>query len=74
MWDRIVNFVYNFVRDLSNATFCIIMAILVTFGFYCIGQFLKANKKEEAKVNQVSKLILAILMIVLVITLANIRY
>ena len=74
MWDRVTNFVYTFVRDLPNKTFVIIMAILITLGFYFIGQFLKANKKEAPKVNKISKLLISIFMIVVVIVLTNIRY
>ena len=74
MFDRVSNFVYSFVRDLSNATFCIIMAVLITLGFYCLSRFLKANKKESAKVSKVSQLLSAIIIIIVFIMLVNIRY
>ena len=45
MWDRFVNFVYDAVRELSNTTFYIIVAVVITLGFYFVGNFLKANKK-----------------------------
>lgn len=74
MFDRVSNFVYSFVRDLSNSTFCIIMAVLITLGFYCLSRFLKANKKESAKVSKVSQLLSAIIIIIVFIMLVNIRY
>ena len=74
MWDRSVNFVYEFVRELPNKAFVIIMAILITLGFYFIGKFLKANKNEAPKVNKISNLLISIFMIVIVIILTNIRY
>lgn len=73
MWDRIVNGVYEFVRSLSNVTFIIVVAVLVTLGFYFIGNFLKSNKKESSKVSKVSQLFLAILMLVIFIVMVNIR-
>ena len=72
--DRIINFVYNFVRDWSNATFYIIMGVVAGLGFYFLSLFLKANKKEAPKVSKVSYLLMAIFMIVVVVVLTNIRY
>jgi len=74
MFDRVVNFIYNFVRDLSNTTFTIIMAVLITLGFYFLLLFLKANKKEQAKVLKVSRLLISIFILVVFVVLANIRY
>lgn len=74
MWDRITNFIYTFVRDLSNTTFYIMMGILITLGFYCLSRFLKANKKETAKVSKVSQLLISIIIMVVFIILTNIRY
>ena len=39
MWDRIVNFVYSLVRDLSNVTFYIIMAVLIVLAFYFLLEY-----------------------------------
>ena len=73
MWDRIVNFVYTFVRDLSNTTFYIIMGVLITLGFYFLASFLKANKKESPKVAKFSRMLMAIFMLVIFVILATIR-
>lgn len=73
MWDRIVNALYEFIRSLSNTTFIIIVAVLVTLGFLFVGNFLKANKKESSKVSKFSQLLWAVVMIVLLIILVNIR-
>lgn len=74
MWNRIVNFVYTFVRDLSNTTFYIIMALLITLGFYFLSLFLKANKKESSKVSKPSRLFIAIFILIIFVALATIRY
>ena len=74
MWDRIVNFVTTLIRDLSNTTFYIIMAVLITLGFYFLADFLKANKKEAPKVAKISKLLMSILMLVVFVVMVNIRY
>ena len=73
MWDRMVNAVYEFIRSLSNITFIIIVAVLITLGFYFIGNFLKANKKEAPKVSKPSQLLWAIVMIVLFVVMVTIR-
>ena len=72
--DRIVNYIYNFVRDIPNTTFIIIMGIIATLGFYFFSLFLKANKKDSTKISKPSYLLSAILFIVIVIVLTNIRY
>ncbi|MBQ7880926.1 MAG: hypothetical protein IJ358_03705 [Clostridia bacterium] len=74
MFDRVVNVAYNFVRELSTTTFCIIMAILITLGFYYLARFLKANKKEAPKLAKVSYLLMSVLIIVVFVVLTNIRY
>jgi len=74
MFDRTVNFIYNLVRDLSNTTFTIIMAVIITLGFYSLLVFLKANKKEQAKVSKISSLLTSIFFLVVFIILINIRY
>jgi glucan phosphoethanolaminetransferase (alkaline phosphatase superfamily) len=74
MWDRIVNAVYEFVRSLSNTTFIIIAAVLITLGFLFIGNFLKANKKEAPKVLKPSQLLWSVIVLVLFVMLINIRY
>lgn len=74
MWDRFVNIVYGFVRDLSNTSFYIIVAVVLTLGFYFVGNFLKANKKEAPKLAKPSQILLAILMLIVFIGLINIRY
>lgn len=73
MWDRIVNAVYEFIRSLSNTSFIIIVAVLITLGFYFIGNFLKANKKEAPKVSKPSQLLWAVVMLVLFIVMVTIR-
>ena len=72
--DRIINFVYGFVRDWSNATFYIIMGVIAALAFYFLSLFLKANKKEAPKVSKVSYLLMSIFMLVVIIVLTNIRY
>ncbi|MBQ7798773.1 MAG: hypothetical protein IJ371_06600 [Clostridia bacterium] len=74
MWDRIVNAIYEFVRSLSETTFLAIAGLLIVLGFYFIGNFLKANKKEAPKVSKPSQLLWAILMLVAFIVVINIRY
>lgn len=74
MWDRITNFVTTLIRDLSSTTFYIIMAVLITLGFYFLADFLKANKKEAPKVAKISKLLMSILMLVVFVVMVNIRY
>lgn len=74
MWDRVVNFVYEFVRELSNTTFIIVAAILATLGFLFVGNFLKANKKESPKLAKPSQILWAIVMLVLFVVFVNIRY
>ncbi|MBQ7797507.1 MAG: hypothetical protein IJ371_00105 [Clostridia bacterium] len=74
MWDRIVNFVYEIIRSWSHTTFIIVVAVMLTLGFYFVGNFLKANKKEAPKVAKPSQILLAILMLVLFVALINIRY
>ena len=73
MWDRITNFIYTSIRDLSNATFVIILTIVAVLALYFLGNFLKANKKEEPKVSKISYLLSSILMLVIVVILTNIR-
>ena len=74
MWDRIVNFVYEFIGDLSNSTFIIVAAVLATLSFYFLGNFLKANKKEAPKVSKPSQLLWSIIMLVAFVLIVNIRY
>ncbi len=73
MWDRITNYVTMFVRDLKGTYFIILASILAVLGFYFLGLFLKANKKEAARVNKISYLLTCILMIVLFVVLVRIR-
>ena len=73
MFDRVVNFAYNLVRDLSNTTFYIIMGVLITLGFYFLSLFLKANKKEAPKVAKISYLLISIFLLVVFVVLANMR-
>lgn len=74
MFDRIVNSAYNIVRDWSNTTFCIIMGVLITSAFYFLSLFLKANKKEAPKVAKISYLLITIFLLIVFVTLANMRY
>ena len=74
MWDRFTNFVYSFIRDMSSATFYIMMGLLITLAFYNLSVFLKANKKEAPKVAKISKLLMSILMLVVFVVMVNIRY
>lgn len=73
MWDRFVNFVYNLVRDMSNTAFFITIAAMFVLGFYFLGNFLKANKKEEPKVAKISQLLISIMCLVGLIVMFNIR-
>lgn len=73
MWDRVVNALYEFIRSLSNITFIIIVAVLITLGFLFVGNFLKANKKESSKVSKFSQLLWAVVMMILFILLVHIR-
>lgn len=74
MWDRIVNFVTNFIRDLTNTTFIILVSVIVTLSFYYLALFLKANKKEEPKVSKISRLIISILLLAVFIVIIKIKY
>lgn len=74
MWDRIVNFVTNFIRDLSNSTFLIIVGVIITLSFYYLALFLKANKKEEPKVSKISRLFISILFLIAFVIIVKIRY
>lgn len=73
MWDRIVNFVHQFIGEMSNTTFYIVMGVIITLGFYFLSLFLKANKKEEPKAKKLSMLFMAIFTLVVFIIMANIR-
>lgn len=73
MWDRITNYVTSLVRDLQSTYFIIIAAVLATLGFYFLGLFLKANKKEAPKVNKISYLFTSILMVILFVIFVQIR-
>jgi putative effector of murein hydrolase len=74
MWDRIVNFVYGLIGDMSNKSFYIMMGVLITLGFYFLANFLKANKKEVSKVAKISQLLMSILLLTVFIVIANIRH
>jgi len=74
MWDRIVNFVTNFIRDLTNTTFIILVSVIVTLSFYYLALFLKANKKEEPKISKVSRLFISILLLVVFVIIIKIKY
>lgn len=73
MWDRITNYVTNFVRDLKGGHFIILVSVLATLGFYFLGLFLKANKKEAPQLNKISYLFTSILMLILFIVIVRIR-
>lgn len=73
MWDRIVNFVHQFIGEMSNTTFYIVMGVIITLGFYFLSLFLKANKKEEPKAKKLSMLFMSIFTLVVFIIMANIR-
>ncbi len=72
--DRIINYIYNFIQDIPNTTFIVIMGALVALGFYFFSLFLKANKKESPKLSKVSHLLTAIFIIVVIVVITNIRY
>ena len=74
MWDRIVNFVTNFIRDLTYSTFMILVAVIATLSFYYLALFLKANKKEEPKVSKISRLFISILLLITFVIIVKIRY
>ena len=73
MWDRITNFIYEAVRSWSDTTFAIVVGVVFTLGFLFIGNFLKANKKEEPKISKPSQLLWSIVMLIVFILLINIR-
>lgn len=73
MWDRVTNFVYSFIRDMSTSSFYIMMGALITLGFYFLALFMKANKKEEAKVKKPSYLLITIFIMIVFIFIASIR-
>lgn len=73
MWDRITNAITTFIRDLSNTTFTIIMAITIVASFYFVALFLKANKKEAPKVSKVSYILIAIFLLAMFVVLGAIR-
>ena len=73
MWDRLVNSIYSFIRGLSNTTFYIIMAVVIVGGFYFLGAFLKANKKESPKLSKVSYVLTAVFLIAVFVFLASVR-
>ncbi len=72
--DTIIDYVYKTVRGWSNATFAIIMGVVAFLGFYWLSIFLKANKKESSKVSKPSSLFWAIIAVIILIVLPNIRY
>lgn len=72
--DRIINYVYNFVQELPNSTFIVIMGTLVALGFYFFSMFMKANKKDSGKISKISRLLTTLLLIVIIMVLTNIRY
>ena len=74
MWDRITNFIYETVRGWTDTNFAIIAGVLITLGFLFIGNFLKANKKEEPKVSKPSQLLWSLVMLAVFVLLVNIRY
>lgn len=73
MWDRITNFVYSFIRDMTNTTFYIMMGVLITLGFYFLSLFLKANKKEDTKIKKISYLLITIFILVVFMFIASVR-
>ena len=72
--DTIIDFVYKAVRGWSNATFTIIMGVIAFLGFYWLSIFLKANKKESAKVSKPSSLFMAMIAVAAIIVLTYLRY
>ena len=73
MWDRITNFVYSIIRDMTNTSFYIMMGVLIALGFYFLALFLKANKKEDTKIKKPSYLLIKIFILVVFIFIASIR-
>ena len=72
--DTFIDVIYKTVRGWTNSTFAIVMGVIAFLGFYAISVFLKANKKESAKVSKPSALFWAIIMVILLMVLPNIRY
>lgn len=72
--DTFIDWVYKTVKGWSNSTFAIVMGVTAFLGFYALSVFLKANKKESAKVSKPSALFWAIIMVVILMFLPNIRY
>lgn len=72
--DTIINYIYDFIRDLSGSAFFLIMIILGVLGFYFFSLFLKANKKDGTKINKISWGLTVVLIIALIVILTNIRY
>ena len=73
MWDRFINYITTIIRDLKSTHFIILVSVFAVLGFYFLALFLKANKKEEAKVNKISYLLTSILMIVFFVVLVRFR-
>ena len=74
MWDRIVNFATNFIRDLTDSTFIILVGVIITLSFYYLALFLKANKKEEPKVSKISRLFISVILLIVFIIIVKIKY
>ena len=72
--DTIINYVYSFFRDMKQSTFYIIMGVVAFFAFYFLSLFLKANKKESAKVAKISCLLMTVFLIVVIVVLTKLRY
>ena len=73
MWDRITNFVYSFIRDMTNTSFYIMMGVLITLGFYFLSLFLKANKNEDSKIKKPSYLFITLFILLVFTFIAGIR-
>lgn len=70
---RIVNQIFGFVRNWNIKTFYTVAGLVFVLGVYFIGMFLKANKKESAKVAKISYLLISIFMLIILILLFKIR-
>ncbi|MFQ6723750.1 MAG: hypothetical protein ACLRFE_00255 [Clostridia bacterium] len=74
MWDRFINYLTEFMRGLSNTTFTILASTIITLGFFFLGNFLKANKKEAPKVSKPSQILWSVVMLVAFVVVVTLRY
>lgn len=70
---EVFNTFEQFILKLSAPTFMILILTLVGFAFYFYSRFMKANKKEDTKINKISNLLITLLFLAIIIVLTFIR-